>query len=238
MLPVLGPFAAYLGTAAKLFGLVSKIYEWGERGVGRAHTSEEQRAAYVLRNAGMLLAAIRTLDNQVHSTIGALRTFNPQWTDEQRSQVTTRINDFAGQELVLPIVRQSLTELTGTLNDWQTWQLTKIKTEPIRQLLTCGLSIQVAAGASDVTPFDDARTLRTFLEGVRTASTSGEIDAVIKQADAVLEAFDRRTLADADHAFGELRQDILHLYPGLQDAVPDWAVSLDDLKVARGPLPR
>jgi hypothetical protein len=238
MLPVLGPFAAYLGTAAKLFGLVSKIYEWGERAVGRAHTSEEQRAAYVLRNAGMLLAAIRTLDNQVHSTIGALRTFNPNWTDEQRSQVTTRINDFAGQELVLPIVRQSLTELTGTLNDWQTWQLTKIKTEPIRQLLTCGLSIQVAAGASDVTPFDDARTLRTFLEGVRTASTSGEIDAVIKQADAVLEAFDRRTLADADHAFGELRQDILHLYPGLQDAVPDWAVSLDDLKVARGPLPR
>ncbi len=238
MLPVLGPFAAYLGTAAKLFGLVSKIYEWGERAVGRAHTSEEQRAAYVLRNAGMLLAAIRTLDNQVHSTIGALRTFNPQWTDEQRSQVTTRINDFAGQELVLPIVRQSVIELTGTLNDWQTWQLTKIKTEPIRQLLTCGLSIQVAAGASDVTPFDDARTLRTFLEGVRTASTSGEIDAVIKQADAVLEAFDRRTLADADHAFGELRQDILHLYPGLQDAVPDWAVSLDDLKVARGPLPR
>ena len=238
MLPVLGPFAAYLGTAAKLFGLVSKIYEWGERAVGRAHTSEEQRAAYVLRNAGMLLAAIRTLDNQVHSTIGALRTFNPNWTDEQRSQVTTRINDFAGQELVLPIVRQSLTELTGTLNDWQTWQLTKIKTEPIRQLLTCGLSIQVAAVASDVTPFDDARTLRTFLEGVRTASTSGEIDAVIKQADAVLEAFDRRTLADADHAFGELRQDILHLYPGLQDAVPDWAVSLDDLKVARGPLPR
>ena len=47
MLPVLGPFAAYLGTAAKLFGLVSKIYEWGERAVGRAHTSEEQRAAYV-----------------------------------------------------------------------------------------------------------------------------------------------------------------------------------------------
>src|SRR6266852_462861 len=185
MLPVLGPFAAYLGTAAKLFGLVSKIYEWGERAVGRAHTSEEQRAAYCLRNAGMLLAAIRTLDNQVHSTIGALRTFNPKWTDEQRSQVTTRINDFAGQELVLPIVRQSLTELTGTLNDWQTWQLTKIKTEPIRQLST-----------------------------------------------------DRRTLADADHAFGELRQDILHLYPGLQDAVPDWAVSLDDLKVARGPLPR
>ena len=40
------------------------------------------------------------------------------------------------------------------------------------------------------------------------------------------------------YAFGELRQDILHLYPGLQDAVPDWAVSLDDLKVARGPLPR
>jgi hypothetical protein len=238
MLPVLGPFAAYLGTAAKLFGLVSKIYEWGERAVGRAHTSEEQRAAYVLRNAGMLLAAIRTLDNQVHSTIGALRTFNPNWTDEQRSQVTTRINDFAGQELVLPIVRQSLTELTGTLNDWQTWQLTKIKTEPIRQLLTCGLSIQVAAGDSDVTPFDDARTLRTFLEGVRTASTSREIDAVIKQADAVLEAFDRRTVADADHAFGELRQDILHLYPGLQDAVPDWAVSLDDLRVARGPLPR
>ena len=238
MLPVLGPFAAYLGTAAKLFGLVSKIYEWGERAVGRAHTSEEQRAAYVLRNAGMLLAAIRTLDNQVHSTIGALRTFNPNWTDEQRSQVTTRINDFAGQELVLPIVRQSLIELTGTLNDWQTWQLTKIKTEPIRQLLTCGLSIQVAAGASDVTPFDDARTLRTFLEGVSTASTSGEIDAVIKQADAVLEAFDRRTVADADHAFGELRQDILHLYPGLQDAVPDWAVSLDDLRVARGPLPR
>ena len=218
MLPVLGPFAAYLGTAAKLFGLVSKIYEWGERAVGRAHTSEEQRAAYVLRNAGMLLAAIRTLDNQVHSTIGALRTFNPNWTDEQRSQVATRINDFAGQELVLPIVRQSLTELTGTLNDWQTWQLTKIKTEPVRQLLTCGLSIQVAAGASDVTPFDDARTLRTFLEGVRTASTSGEIDAVIKQADAVLEAFGRRTLADADHAFGELRQDIFHLYPGLQDA--------------------
>ena len=238
MLPVLGPFAAYLGTAAKLFGLVSKIYEWGERAVGRAHTSEEQRAAYVLRNAGMLLAAIRTLDNQVHSTIGALRTFNPNWTDEQRSQVTTRINDFAGQELVLPIVRQSLTELTGALNDWQTWQLTKIKTEPIRQLLTCGLSIQVAAGASDVTPFDDARTLRTFLEGVRTASTSREIDAVIKKADAVLEAFDRRTVADADHAFGELRQDILHLYPGLQDAVPDWAVSLDDLRVARGPLPR
>ena len=238
MLPVLGPFAAYLGTAAKLFGLVSKIYEWGERAVGRAHTSEEQLAAYVLRNAGMLLAAIRTLDNHVTVRLAPSGPSTRIGPMSRRSQVTTRINDFAGQELVLPIVRQSLIELAGTLNDWQTWQLTKIKTEPIRQLLTCGLSIQVAAGASDVTPFDDARTLRTFLEGVRTASTSGEIDAVIKQADAVLEAFDRRTLADADHAFGELRQDILHLYPGLQDAVLDWAVSLDDLKVARGPLPR
>jgi len=90
ILPVLGPFAAYLGTAAKLFGLVSKIYEWGERAVGRAHTSEEQRAAYVLRNAGMLLAAIRTLDNQVHSTIGALRTFNPKWTDPGGSTMRCR----------------------------------------------------------------------------------------------------------------------------------------------------
>src|SRR6266516_3685700 len=137
MLPVLGPFAAYLGTAAKLFWPGEHNLRVGRtRRRGRAHTSEEQRRAYVLRNAGMLLAAIRTLDNQVHSTIGALRTFNAKWTDEQRSQVTTRINHFAGQELVLPIVRQSLTELTGTLNDWQTWQLTKIKSEPIRQLLT------------------------------------------------------------------------------------------------------
>ena len=209
---------------------VSGAYGWAESAIGRARTRTEQRAAYILRNAGCLVAALRTLDNRLHGTMEELRLFSPAWSDERRAQTIERINKFAGQEVILPVVRQSVTELEE-LQQEATREVEDLGVaKEIGELLECGRTILVAVGEreSQVTPWKDPETLEAFLDKVKDAKTPEDVASVRQALEEALGVLDRNILADADEAFGRIKYRVLRRHPSLPD--PGWVVDLENIK--------
>jgi hypothetical protein len=226
------PITIATAAAMKLLGtVVERIAEWGELAIGRARTNREQRAAYFLRNAGFLVAALRTLDNSWHKVMGQLRLLDSAWPSERREHVIGQINDFASQEMVVPIIRQSVRELEAAnisrdLEDIGLPDLTK----QLEELLESGKTILAAVGESPVTPFKDPTELRRFFTNIRQARTAEEVESLTQDLEEALGVLDRRILANVDEAFSELRHSILNRYPTLPD--PGWVVSLEDIKAS------
>lgn len=178
----------------------------------------EQQDVLILKSAGILVAALRTLDNSFREIVGELRLFDANWSLERREQKIKQINQFADQENILSILRQYLQQLGSLGSDISDGK-------SIEKLLSCGRGVLAAMGESTVTPFHDPAELRDFLKAIVSARTQEEVQSVIQQSEKALEVLDRGILADADGAFGKLKGDILRRHKG---ALPDpgWSVSI------------
>jgi hypothetical protein len=212
----------------RLYSVVGSIFVWGDTVETEADLdSEEREAAYLLKNAGQLVAALRTLDNRWHEIMEELYLFDSSWPPERRDHVISRIRNFTGQEIILPIVRQTVAELRNQLGTLHVLGLSDLADQSA-ELLKCGDTILAAVDRSSATPFPDATKLTRFLTNVKNARTPAEVESVKQDLEEALGVFDRRILASADHAFGELRGEVTSRYPSIPD--PGWVVSLDDIR--------
>jgi hypothetical protein len=219
----------YAETMERLYRVVGRIYGWGELAIETTPLEGEQEAAYLLRNAGVLILALRTLDNRWHETMAELRLFDSDWPTERREHVISRVNNFAGQEAILPVVRHSVAELEAALESPKSEDLGLPDfQEQLRELVACGRTILAAVGESPVTPFKDTTELTRFLDNIKRAKTAEEVESVRHDLENALGVLDRRILASADKAFGELRFGVLRRYPSLPD--PGWVTDIDNMR--------
>jgi len=180
------------------------------------HQQDEQQAARLLETSGILLAALRTLDNTFREVIRELSLFDSAWTKDQRDRAINRVNQFANEEKILPIIRQYHEQLIIILPDTNS-----VDEVPAREMIRCTDDILWALGDSDVTPFPDTIALRNFLRSIQRAQTTEDVNRVIQQSDEVLDILDRKVIARADSAYGKLKGQILRRYPNLPD--PRWS---------------
>lgn len=211
---------SYMSKAKMLFELAEKAYGWAQQVANRTRNERVQKDALILATAGVLVASLRTLDNSFREMVGELRLFDADWSLERREQVIRQINHFADQELILPVIRQSLSQLKSLTSESDSND-----NENIQKLTSCGRGVLAALGVSTVTPFHNPGELRDLLIAIKSAQTQQEVQSVVQQSDSALRAFDRNILADADNAFGQLKGDLLTRHHG---ALPDpgWAVNL------------
>lgn len=165
------------------------------------------------------MAAMRTLDNSVRAILRELNVFDIEWQSDRRQQLAERINEYANDEKILPIVRQYTGQLSSMLPEAHREDLADAT-----EVLECARGVLDALGDSVVTPFPDTTALRSFLALVKTAKTSSDVHSAIAQADTVLAVLERDLLAKADLAFGRLKGHILRRHRELPD--PGWSVGL------------
>ncbi len=202
-----------------LLEVVDKAGSWLGKVMAQRKNHEEHRAAQLLAAAGILVAAMRTLDNSLRTIMRELNLFTTEWPEERREQFVQRVNEFANEEKILPVIRQYCEQLNS-----MSFEAQSDDREDAEEVLECGRGIQAALGGSVVTPFRDATALRTFLELVKRANTKEDVLSAIAQSDRVLAVVGRDVLARADVAFGRLKGGILRRYSDMPD--PGWSVVL------------
>jgi hypothetical protein len=201
-----------------LLEIVDKAGCWLGKVMARGKNHEEHRAAQLLTSAGILVAAMRTLDNSLYKIMRDLNLFTTEWSEERREQFAQRVNEFANEEKILPVIRQYCAQLTSVL-----YEAHSEDRNDAEEVLECGRGILAALGGSVVTPFPDTSALRTFLALVKRASTKQDVLSAIAQSDTVLAVVGRDVLARADYAFGRLKGRILRRHSEMPD--PGWSVA-------------
>lgn len=198
-----------------LLGIVDKAQSWLSQVFAQRKNREEQQAANLLAAAGILVAAMRTLDNSLRAITSELNLFTPEWPQERREELVQRMNAFANDEKILPVVRQYSEQLERLLPNAQAGD-----EEDARAVLECARGILAALGDSPVTPFPDTTALRAFLMLIKQASTPEDVKMAIEQSDSVVALVGRDVLRRADLAFGRLKGRILQRHQKLPK--PSW----------------
>lgn len=201
-----------------LLEIVDKASSWLGQVIAQRNNKKEQQAARLLATAGILVAAMRTLDNSLRTIMSELNLLTGEWPQERREQFVQRINEFANDEKILPVVRQYSEQLSSLLKKPQAEDR-----KDAQEVLECARGILWALGESVVTPFQDTEALRTFLALVKRANTKDDVLSAIEQSEKVLAVVRRDVLARADLAFGRLKGQILQLHSELPD--PGWSVA-------------
>src|SRR5215469_4565416 len=202
-----------------LLEVVEKAGSWLGKVIAQRKNRDEQQAAQLLATAGVLVAALRTLDNALRTIMRELNLFTTKWSEERREQFVECVNEFANEEKILPVIRQYCEQLSSLL-----FGVPRDDLRDAEEVLECGRGIQHALGGGTVTPFRDAGALRTFLALIKGASTEEDVRSAIAQSDEVLAVVRRDVLARADHAFGRLKGRILQRHRDMPD--PGWSVFL------------
>jgi phosphoglycolate phosphatase-like HAD superfamily hydrolase len=211
-----------------LSDLVGKANAWVSEVIARRKNEEERRAAQLLTTSGILVASMRTLDNSLRAIMRELNLFAPEWPKDRRDQFIERVNAFANEEKILPVVRQYCEQLNSLL-----YTVHHDDRHDAEEIFDGAKGILAALGDSPVTPFADTDALRTFISSIKHASTTEDVLSALAQSDSVLAVVARNVLAKADRAFGSLKGRILERHPSLPD--PGWSVALSGASTAGVP---
>ncbi len=204
-----------------LYDMVDSLRKWFS-GVTEKHDDEKlQQAAKLLTSSGTVVASLRTLDNSFRDVMGVLRHFDSDWPPERRETVREKIRQLADQERILVYLRQALTDLESMrIED----DLTAEEKERVQTIISHAKDLQDAIGGSGVTPFPSEHIMLRFLDAIKFAQVSDEVQSVRQEAHKYLSKIDRQIMAKVDIAFAELRGSILERHPALPD--PGWAVEI------------
>ena len=227
-------FQDWLSLFVILGQTVKGIYNWAEGALKKTGDCKEKQAVYMLRNAGTLVAALRTMHNSVKTLLGRVSLLQPDTPDDQRRELTQEISDFARRDFIIGFIRQSEKELRDLLHEEE--DLEDKHRRLLENLLNCAGSTLRAAHAIPRTahdpygsPFETIEELEKFLQEIKEADSVQDINNLKKEAKEAIKAFNSKILVDADEAYATLKYDIFKRYPSIPDTA-GWAVTLEELK--------
>jgi hypothetical protein len=211
-------YLGYISLTKALFDVMEKAYSWAKKVSDNSKNIREQQDSRILATSGVLVASLRTIDNMFRNILSELRLFESDWAPERRQQIITRIREFAEQEHVIRIIRESVSQLEVFESEADDLS------ESVNTLLSCGKGILNAFEDSTVTPFPSVIDFRNYLQSIKNAQNELDVKFVIKDTDRYIDSFDRSILREADETFGKLKGLILKRNPNMPD--PGWSVSL------------
>jgi hypothetical protein len=202
--------------------VVAEAGKWLHEVATKGAKEREQRAAAILKEAGVLSLAIQNLQNETQALISAISRFDEEWTREERAQLYDRIADFMGQRRTIPVIERSVAELRASSPPVGVDPgLRETLVQPLDELIECGEAIV------DL----DYGGKRAFLVGL------GELSQFWYQLRMALDVTDMPSLhrwvmrvdqpslfdplSRAAQDFGKIRAAVLSEYPGLP--YPSWA---------------
>ncbi len=208
-----------------LFDLLQKTAAWLQPIVAGPRKKEEKEAAYVLKEATVLVEALQLLSNSWRKAIGQLLLFTPDWTMEQREQARQEITGFLLEEVYIPEIAKARSALAWyyeshlalTIGKWLR-QLPNLDGDTIGTIMDAGQDIYYRVWRAESTPMS---FIGPYMTEMLNASSDEEARIVRGTAEDLLGWLaDARKIARAQEALGTLRAAILSNFPSLPR--PDW----------------
>ena len=94
--------------------LVVEAGKWVAEVINRRKNKKEQMAAHILKEAGVLVAALRALDNSTQKVLAPFLRLEADWSKEQRSRLFDGLDKYVREKVIVSTIRLSL----ATLGDY------------------------------------------------------------------------------------------------------------------------
>ena len=203
--------------------LVVEAGKWVAEVINRRKNKKEQMAAHILKEAGVLVAALRALDNSTQKVLAPFLRLEADWSKEQRSRLFDGLDKYVREKVIVSTIRLSL----ATLGDYYSHSedIDKSLRESIwshmfMMLRRAKAILAAAEGEQPEMDFFSEWELAEFWRALKHAENEDEIAKVARWTAETLRKLDRRLPADAEEKFGKLKSAILRKYPSLPD--PLW----------------
>lgn len=189
---------------------------WLQAALQHARKERDRRAARVLHDAFVVVASMRAYDNAFRPLLGEALAFSTKWDDERRRSLENELRRFFDVEEILPAFRQAFQALQSS--GWD-----GAGEEALNRLIEAASSFgNEIVGPIWMEKENYAMRARIF-NALSYGQSSDEADILHEWAERIAAVLDRHLLAQADNAFGELRNAVLVAHD-LPD--PGYAVSL------------
>lgn len=209
-----------------LIRLIGETAEWVAKVVSTRKNKREQRAAYLLREAGIVVGAMHSLDRGINKLLSPLVRLDASWSNEQRQEIFDQLNEFVRDFTIVHAVRNSelaLEELSkgGELDR----DITEAIERPVGRLAYHAVSF-----LRTVNPdfgFHEFNLANTELEDLwRRLANASDDDQMISIAREIQHRIPQthQFVLEAMAEFGVIRGVILNRYPAMP--APLWADKL------------
>jgi hypothetical protein len=209
-----------LADAKVLFELLNAAGNWLQKAVSEARKQRDQRAAHVLHDAFVVVAAMRAYDNAFRPMLGELLAFSDAWEADRRQRLSEELFSFFDVEQILPQFRQAFQGIESSHWDGA-------GREALGQLIGSATTFADEIVGEVWKEKENFMTRARLSRALEYGGSPDDEKAVHDWAEATAKILDRHLLAEADNAFGELRQAILAAHK-LPD--PGYAVSLSGIE--------
>jgi len=182
--------------------LLNAAAGWLQKALQEARRRRDRGAARVLHDSFVVVASMRAYDNAFRPLLGQLLAFSIEWEDEHRQRVAEELQRFFDIEEILPRFRQAFQALQSSR-----WEGAghEALTRLMDAATTFGDEIVGTVWKEKENYVVRTRIFRALSYG----QSQGEVNMVYKWAESTAKVLDRRLLAEADNAFGELRNAVL-----------------------------
>jgi hypothetical protein len=220
---------------AAIFQVAKAASDWASRVAANAKEADQRRTAFLLRDAGILVAALRLLHQEVHAVVRSMRAYRDDWAIELRESLAERVLAL-GSPPVLHSVEEalgSLSEWSGALGEeirrrrWWTWR--RIEARPVAGGGTsAAVEVLLVSGMAYLDWFtqDEMDTIVPSIASALLDRSHVLTEVQVRaSAEQLLQQLQQDLpLPEINRAFGKLRADAVRRYPKMEE--PDWAALL------------
>jgi hypothetical protein len=214
-LRVLGPV-----DPIRLTQVVAEAGKWLHEVATKGAKEREQRAASILKEAGVLSFAIQNLQNETQALISAISRFDEEWTMEQRAELYDRIADFMGQRRTIPVIERSVAELQGSSYRVDVDIALGLE-RPLRELIECGEALVDLDYSGKRAFMVGLGELSNFWYQLKIARDMTDIPSLHRWVMGIDQPALFDPLSRAAQEFGKIKAAVLSDFPGLP--YPSWA---------------
>jgi len=218
-----------------LVKLVVEAGKWLVEVINKRKNNNEQVAAHILKEAGVLTASLRELYNSTQKVLAPFLLFEADWPKEKRIMLFDSLSEYVREKVIISTIRVSV----STLNDYYShpeninqslWE--SIQPHMINMLDRATYILHAVEGEIPSDDFSDVLDLETFWRALKQVTAEQEnlqylaeceddyIPSVARMAAKALGELDRGLSAEIEEEFGKLKGDILRKYPYIPD--PLW----------------
>jgi hypothetical protein len=210
-----------ISDATALLDLVGQANAWRKAVSEKKKKKKARRAAQLLSDAGILVAGMRTYDNEYRRVLRRMRLLQPEATEDERRQAAEELERFNETHVIVAYIDQSYYGVAAAVGDNKAYRPGVLT--PVSDLMQCydkfrnQIRLPIEEQKAQTGVFSDIRRALLYGESVE------ELRPALDFADAHLDYLSLKLLRDADRAFGTLRHDLVEKY---DLPTPGWAVQL------------
>lgn len=187
--------------------------------VNKLKSRNEKKAARLIRDMTIVVAAITLIDNRFRRIILDLEIFSKNWEMAKREKVIENIVSFASDETLIRSIRRSLQSIV----EQQTEKLFTFIDSKIESFLnTCNNFLEDVGdigerSAQRVTPFPSRENLITLVDIILNGKSENDVKIIKSNTTSYHETINKSLILNLETDYIQIKNDLMKEYPLIQD---------------------